>query len=130
MSVYTFVIYYSREVRLEITILEDGNYYEANCRHPMTANPTYSDLPLGESWFFYDGPDWERENELVRGSTIRNLLDHIANIFYQGTKAHFKGMGDDCRYWFRQHLYIAFVCGYLPSKDIRIPVIEEEPTIA
>lgn len=123
MVEYSFTISYYSEATLLITMRRDSGYYEAECRHPMTADPTYSDHALGESWFFFSGPDWSNERVFVRGASIRGVLDHVAELFNEGAGFYFEEQGDDTYYWFRQHLYIAFVFGHLPSRDIRIPVV-------
>jgi len=125
MNEYSFTISYYSEATLLITMRRDSDYYEAECRHPMTAQGT--PVPLGESWFFFSGPDWENERLYVRGTGIRDLLDHIAELFNRGAAFYFEEEGDDCYYWFRQHLYTAFVYGHLPSRDIRVPVVDEKP---
>jgi len=68
MNEYSFTISYYSEATLLITMRRDSDYYEAECRHPMTAQGT--PVPLGESWFFFSGPDWENERLYVRGTGI------------------------------------------------------------
>lgn len=124
MIEYTFYISYYSEATLKITIRRDSGYYEAECRHPLQ-DKGGRDIPLGGSWFFFSGPNWDNTEMYVRGEGIRDLLDHIAEMFHRGSAFYFEEEGDDTYYWFRQHLYIAFVFGHLPARDMRIPVVEE-----
>lgn len=129
MTEYTFTISYYSEATLEISVHEYGDGFEAICRHPMTAdNDRFADtdLALGESWFFFSGPDMRESIIRFYEDDMRSLLDTIADEMWEGCAFYFEKTKEDAEYWFRHHLYIAFRFGHFYSKHsyIRIPVAD------
>lgn len=117
MTEYTFEISYYSEATLQITVtyLPSAGRLKATCSHPV------SSLSLNGSWFFFSSKEWIGSTAIFEGDNITDLLDRIAREMYEGVVTFF-GDDEDTEFWFRQHLQIAFVLGYLPSKDLRVEV--------
>ncbi|AGM11434.1 hypothetical protein M199_gp232 [Halogranum tailed virus 1] len=125
MVEYTFYISYYSEASLRITIEEEAGYLVATCTHPMNDDSRYGGVDLGGSWYHFSGPNESKTHETFVDDTIPRLLDQIAEEMYRGSAFYFDEQGEFAKKWFREHLYIAFALGSLPSRDIRAEVADE-----
>lgn len=87
----------------------------------MNDDSRYDGIDLGGSWYHFSGPAETKTHETFVDDTIPELLDQIARELYKGA-AYFFDADEDAEKWFREHLYIAFACGSLPSQELRLEV--------